>query len=146
MARTIQNTVRIDASPATVWSVLTSFDERPEWDPYYREVRGELARGARLTVRASLNDTDGLVTARPRIVILEPGERLAWANRFVVPGLLDSRQEFRLTSPQADVTELHQTERFSGLLVIPSKGTLDDIEARLRQWTAAIKQRAEALG
>ena len=146
MARTIQNTVRIDASPATVWSVLTGFDERPEWDPYYREVRGELAHGAKLTVRASLNDTSGLVTAHPRIVALEPGERLAWANRFVVPGLLDSRQEFRLTSPKADVTDLRQTERFSGLLVRPSKGTLDDIEVRLRQWTAAIKQRAEARG
>lgn len=48
MARTIQNTARIDAPPATVWAVLTGFDERSEWDPYYREVRGELARGARL--------------------------------------------------------------------------------------------------
>ena len=146
MARIIQNTARIDAPPATVWAVLTDFDERSEWDPYYREVRGELARGARLTVRASLNDTDGLVTSHPRIVVLEPGERLAWTNRFFVPGLLDSRNEFRLTSPKADATELRQTERFSGLLVTPSKGTLDDVEARLRQWTAAIKRRAEARG
>lgn len=146
MARVIQNTVRIDAPPATVWAVLTNFDERSEWDPYYREARGELAHGARLTVRASLNDTNRLVTAHPRIVVLEPGERLVWTNRFVVPGLLDSRHEFRLTSPKADATELHQTERFSGLLVTPSKGTLDDIEARLRQWIAAIKRRAEARG
>lgn len=146
MARTIQNTVRIDAPPATVWAVLTDFDERPEWDPYYREVRGELAPGARITVRASLNDANGLVTSHPRIVVLDPGERLAWTNRFVVPGLLDSHNEFRLTSPKAGVTELHQTERFSGLLVALSKGTLDDVEARLRQWTAAIKRRAEARG
>ena len=146
MARTIRNTVRIDAPPAAVWAVLTDFDGRRQWDPYYREVRGELARGARLTVRASLKDEGGLVTARPRIVVLEPGERLVWANRFVVPGLLDSRQEFRLAPSGAGATELYQTERFSGLLVAPSKGTLDDIEARLRQWTAAIKRRAEARG
>lgn len=146
MARTIQNTVRINASPATVWAVLTKFDERSEWDPYYREVRGEPTRGAKLTVRASLNDTNGLVTSHPRIVVLEPSERLVWTNRFVVPWLLDSRHEFRLTSPKVDVTELHQTERFSGLLVTPLKGTLDDIEARLSQWTAAIKRRVETRG
>ncbi len=146
MARTIQNTVRIDASPATVWAVLTGFSERPEWDPYYREVHGELAHGARLTVRASLNDKGGLVTTHPRIVVLEPGERLAWTNRFVMPGLLDSHNEFRLTSPEEGVTDLRQTERFSGLLVTLSKGALDSVEARLRQWTAAIKRRAEGRG
>ena len=144
MARTMQNTVRIDAPPATVWAILIDFDERPEWDPYYREVRGELADGARLTVRASLNDKDRIVTSRPRIVALEPGERLVWTNRFFVLGLLDSRQEFRLTSPKAGVTQLHQTERFRGLLVTPLGGMLDDVEARLRRWAVAIKQRAEA--
>lgn len=146
MSRIIQNTVRIDAPPTMVWAVLTSFDERPEWDPYYREVRGELAVGARLTVRASLNDTSGLITSHPRIVVLAPGERLVWTNRFFMPGLLDSQNEFRLTSSMADVTELQQTERFSGLFVTLSKGALDDVEVRLRQWVAAIKRRAEVLG
>lgn len=144
MARMIRNSVRIYAPPPVVWAILTSFDERPEWDPYYREIRGELAVGARLTVQASLNDTSGLVTSHPRIVVLEPGERLVWTNRFFMPGLLDSHNEFRLTSPKAGVTELQQTERFSGLLVTLSKGALKDVEARLRQWIAAIKQRAEA--
>lgn len=144
MSRTIQNSVRINASSETVWAVLTNFKERSEWDPLYREVHGELALGARLTLRLSFNDTDKLATSHPRIVVLEPGKAFAWAGRFGLPGLLDSRNEFVLTSPKAGVTDLQQTERHTGLLVTLLKGTLDDVEARLRQWVAAIKQRAEA--
>ena len=143
MARVLQNTVTIAAPTTAVWAVLTAFDERPEWDPYYREVHGELAVGARLTVRASLNDTSRPVTSRPRIVAVEPGRHLAWTNRFGLPGLLDSRNDFRLGSPAPGVTAMSQTERFSGLLVTPARRMLNDVEARLGQWVAALKLRAE---
>ena len=147
MTRVMQNTVSIVAPTLVVWAVLMDFVGRSEWDPYYREVRGEAAPGARLTVRASLrDDTERLVTSHPRIVALEAGEHLAWTNRFVLPGLLDSRNDFRLTPSSTGGTRLDQTERFAGLLVGPSEKVLDAVEARLRQWVVAIKRRVETVG
>lgn len=72
--------------------------------------------------------------------------------KHLAPGLVEltvanlDRSVSFYTGAGDGVTELRQTERFSGLLVTLSKGTLDDVGARLRQWTAAIKRRAEERG
>ena len=146
MPRTMQNTVEIDAPPQQVWGVLVDFGTRPAWDPYYRQIRGEARVGARLRVLASLRDGERLIASRPRIVRLEPGRCLVWTNRFFLPGLLDSTNEFHLSSSRTGATVLHQTETFSGALPALTRGTLDAVEARLGQWAAALKRRVEADG
>lgn len=144
MSRTIENSLIVDASTTAVWSVLTDFKERSEWDPYYRSISGDPTLNARLTVFASLNDNSQLVKSHPRIVALEPIKQLAWVNRFFLPGLLDSKQVFMLTPTVEGKTLLTQREQFSGIAVALSRTALDDVEARLTQWIEAIKQRVEA--
>ena len=145
MARTIENSTTISAPPQGVWSVLVDFPARAAWDPYYRDVRGEPVKGARLEVRASLGEGRRLVRTHPRITDVDPHTRLVWVNRFALPGLLDSRQELRLRSLHPGVTELHQSERFTGMLSPLVARTLDAVEVRLGEWVLAVKQRAEAL-
>lgn len=145
MERVIENVVLIDAPPTVVWAILTDLPARGEWDPYYREISGRLEPGATLTVRAQLTEKPRLVTSRPRVVALEPHRRLAWTNRMVLPGLLDSRNDFVLTAPSPGTTRLDQRERFSGLLVTASRRALDAVEAKLELWSQAVKARAERI-
>ena len=144
MTRTVHHSVTMQADPDTAWSVLIDFQRRREWDPYYRDVVGKAEVGARLTVRASLADDARLITTHPVVVDVEPGRRLVWTNRFVLPGVLDSRQEFQLTSAHAGLTVLRQTEHFSGLMTRLSGRTLDRVEARLHQWVVAYQDRVES--
>jgi hypothetical protein len=144
MARTVRHTIDIDATPAEVWQTLVAFDERGDWDPYYREVEGPAEEGARLLVRARLDEGARLVTARPRVLVVEPAVRLVWGGRLLLPAILTNRQEFHLEQVARGVTRLTQTERFTGILTVLAPGLLDKVDARLAQWVDAVKARVES--
>ncbi|WP_405512784.1 SRPBCC family protein [Streptomyces canus] len=49
--REISTYVDIDAKPRIVWEVLTDFARYPDWNPYVREVTGEVRVGGTPALR-----------------------------------------------------------------------------------------------
>ncbi|MDT0479287.1 MULTISPECIES: SRPBCC family protein [Streptomyces] len=49
--REISTYVDIDAKPRIVWEVLTDFARCPDWNPYVREVTGEIRVGGTPALR-----------------------------------------------------------------------------------------------
>lgn len=45
MAKEITTQITIDESPNEVWKVLTNFKEYPNWNPFIKEISGEVAKG-----------------------------------------------------------------------------------------------------
>lgn len=99
-----------------MWAVLTDFARYPEWNPFIRQASGDVAVGARLTVR--IQPPDGRpMTFRPVVQQLSTERELRWLGHLGLPGLFDGEHVFRLEPVGADRTRFTQSERFRGLLV-----------------------------
>ena len=108
--------VEIDAPPAVVWEALLAFDTYPEWNPLTRRVEGIVIDGTERRGRDEPADARGLLDGQ-LLVTLEPDERLAWLDRFVLPFAFDRYHEFHL-QPIDDGrrTRLLQRETVRGAL------------------------------
>jgi hypothetical protein len=139
--RTIETEIHIDASASDVWNVLTDFAAYPDWNPLLTEASGVPEEGERLRIRV---EPPGLPaqTFEPRVLTAEPGERLVWKGRLLVPGLFDGRHEF-VVEPTDEGVRFVQRETFSGLLrpllLRPRK-----LERGFDAMNAALKARVEA--
>jgi hypothetical protein len=144
MSRTLTSEIRIQASPQTVWAVLTDFPAYAEWNPIEIQIEGEPIAG---TV---LHHTSKLPGRKPRrfsstIVAAEPGRVLAWEGRILAPRLFDVHHRFELSSTSGDATTLFQSERFSGMLIPFCAQTLRQTQVAFETANQAIKSRSESI-
>jgi hypothetical protein len=143
MAREISHTTEIDAPTEAVWNILTDTAAYPDWNPFVRQLEGELREGARLDVRISLQE-ERTMRFTPTVLAVRPARELRWRGRFVVRGLFDGEHSFELEELAAGRTRFTQRERFSGPLVRPFGRMLDETEIGFAQMNEALKARAEA--
>ncbi len=134
-------TTEIAAPVETVWAELTNTAAFPEWNPFIQELTGELALGGRLRVRIAPPGGKAM-TFRPTVVVLEPGRRLEWLGRLLLPGIFDGRHRFTLEETETG-TRLTQEETFTGVLVPLLAKTLTKTEDGFREMNEAMKNRAE---
>jgi hypothetical protein len=137
---TVTTTIDLDASTETVWAVLTGTEQYREWNPFIRQLDGELKAGSRLTVRIQLPGGKPM-TFRPTVTEVQPARRLAWLGRFGLPGLFDGAHSFTLQQLEPGHTRLTQSESFSGVLVAFSRRVLRNTEAGFHIMNAALKKR-----
>jgi hypothetical protein len=122
MTSDLVTTVDIDAPPAVVWAVLTDTAAYPEWNPFVRELSGELVAGGRLRVRIGAPGRRA-VTLHPRVVRIEVEHELTWLGRLLLPRLFDGQHSFLLEERPGGGTRFTQSEHFRGVLV-PLMGRL----------------------
>ena len=60
MAKTIQRSMTIDSTPERVWKVLTDFPTHSDRNPFIREIRRDVAVGARLDVQIAPEGSSSL--------------------------------------------------------------------------------------
>ena len=137
--------ITIAASAERVWQVLTDFAAYRDWNPFMLEASGRPAKGERLTIR--MQPVDGrAMTFTPTVLEAEPGHRLRWLGRLLLPGIFDGEHSFTIEPADGDVRFV-QEEEFRGVLVPLlarnlRKGTGPAFEGMNR----ALKARAEAVG
>ncbi|MGY1786360.1 SRPBCC family protein [Geodermatophilus sp. SYSU D00698] len=140
----LSTAIEIDAPPERVWAELTDLGAYPEWNPFIVRAEGDVAPGARLSLR--MQPVGGRAMGfRPRLLEVAPARELRWLGRLGVPGLFDGEHVFRL-EPVGPGTRLVQEETFRGVLVpllarSLRRGTLPAFEAMNR----ALKERAERI-
>jgi len=139
--RAISASIDIAAAPERVWAVLADLHAYPEWNPFIRSASGQLAVGARLTLR--MVPTGGrAMTFRPTVLAARPGGLLRWIGRLIVPGIFDGAHQFALDD-LGGRTRLTQSETFRGLLVPFTGKTIARTEADFHALNRALKERAE---
>ncbi len=143
MAHELRTEIEIDASPATVWAILSDLAAYPDWNPFITSSEGTLAVDEQLINR--LEPPGGKpVTFKPTVTEVDRGRAFEWLGRLVLPGLFDGRHRFEVV-PRGDGTLLLHMERFSGVLVPLLRKSLDThILAGFEAMNAALKARAEA--
>ena len=138
----IQTHIDIDASPERVWEVLTDFPTHPSWNPFIREISGEVREGAEL--RVVLGPRGKPVTFRPTVVEAEAPRALVWLGTFGGAWLFRGEHRFRLEALPDGGTRFHHGEAFGGLLLPLLRTSLDtETRAGFEAMNAALKARAE---
>lgn len=140
----LQTQIDIDAPPERVWSVLTDFERHPAWNPFIREISGEVRKGARLYVR--LGPPGGRVmTFKPTVTEAEANRSFAWLGTLFLSRLFAGEHQFRLESlDNGRRTRFHHGERFSGILVPLMRGSLETgTRAGFEQMNQALKAEVE---
>ncbi len=147
MAYEVLTSIEIAAPPEKVWAVLADLASYPHWHPVFSSVTGQLAVGSKLTITTTVPSTGRPMTARVKVLTVEPGSELRWASELL--GITISKRRF-LLSPAGGGTLLVQAATYRGLG--GSRGyvggrrlvnVLGSIQGTFEAANKAIKQQAE---
>lgn len=144
MAKTIQRTIEIEASPARVWEVLTDFRAHAEWNPFIRSISGDAAVGARLDVRVTPQG-GRTMRFRPIVTTASSEKQFAWFGTLGMRGIFDGAHSFTLKDLGGGRTSITQAETFSGALLPFFAGGLKRTVAGFDAMNQALKERCEAI-
>ena len=116
MPRQLKAEIEIQAPAERVWESLTNFGAYHEWNPFIVQAAGEPVPGQRLELRMRLPGRRP-TTLRPEVLEADPGRRLRWLGRLLVPGLFDAEHCFTIEPTGPGQVRLTQREKFRGPLV-----------------------------
>jgi uncharacterized protein YndB with AHSA1/START domain len=133
-------TCAINASPATVWAILTNADGYAAWNPEILGITGQIVSGGRITARVRLGD-GAIRSVTMRVTALEPPSRMEWTGGIPL-GLFVGRRTFTVT-PTASGTEFRLHLRMSGALSSMIIKSVGDRQPEIDSFAAALKARAE---
>jgi hypothetical protein len=125
MAKEIKTEILINATPEKVWSILTNFEQYPNWNPFIKSITGEAKVGNRISVRIEPPRSKGM-TFKPKILVFETNKQFRWIGHLLFPGLFDGEHIFELIDNQNGTTTFKQSEIFRGILVPFFKKKLDN--------------------
>lgn len=143
MAKQLRAEIEIDATPERVWQILTDFAAYPDWNPFITRASGTARVGQHLTNR--LQPPGGrAMTFRPTVLEADPGRRLRWLGRLLVPGVFDGEHSFTIQPLGERRVRFIQQEQFRGILVPLLARSLDQRTLpAFEQMNQALKRRAE---
>ncbi|MBN2719847.1 MAG: SRPBCC domain-containing protein [Proteobacteria bacterium] len=107
--------IDIEASPGEIWRHLTDFAAYPEWNPYLSGIEGKASAGSGLVLK--MGQSGGReVAAKVTVTTAQPGRKLVWRGRTLIPGLLDNEHSFVIEDHGGETCRLTQSEVFTGFL------------------------------
>lgn len=144
MSKEIKTEILINASPSRVWSVLTNFQNYPQWNPFIKSITGQVGVGNKITARIEPPDASGM-TFKPKVLTFETNKEFKWLGHLWIPGLFDGEHKFELIDNQNGTTTFIQSEKFNGILV-PLFGKMLDVNTMngFRLMNQKLKELAEA--
>jgi uncharacterized protein YndB with AHSA1/START domain len=119
MAGELRTSVDVQATPETVWEVLTDVPAYPQWAPVITGAEGTFAEGDRVTLHFPPGNPLLRTTVPARTLEVTPRRRLRFALRFArlgTPGLLDTEHIMTISEQDGGV-QLWLQIRFAGLLL-----------------------------
>lgn len=143
MAKAITTEILILATPEKVWSVLTEFDQYPQWNPFIKSITGNVAFGNTIKARIEPPGASGM-TFKPTVLVYTEAKEFRWVGHLFIKGLFDGEHCFRLIDNKDGTTTFVQSEKFEGILVRLFSKMLDTntIEG-FRQMNEALKKEVE---
>jgi hypothetical protein len=129
----------IHATPERIWEILTDAGAYSDWDNGINTVEGSITQDAHITVH-SLDDPGGHDMT---VTDLTPGRSMVWEEGMPL-GLFKEVRTFRLLSEVSGTTRFSLSDDVSGPLTMLKRKSLGDVQIRLNQFAAGLKEIAEA--
>ena len=144
MHHELHTQIDIDATPETVWNILTDLDNYTDWNPFIIEASGNVTVGEKLVNRIQPPGKKAM-TIKPVVTAVEPAKTFEWLGHLGFPGIFDGRHRFDLEATPAGGTRVIHSEMFDGVLVRFLRKMLDtQTKAGFEAMNSALKTRAEA--
>lgn len=107
----------IDANIETVWTVLTNFDNMPNWSTTFQGLSGDITNGGEIVAIFLVTDpsTGNTVPAEfPHTLSYTEGVQFGWSDPIALfPGITDNHL-YKLEALSDCQTRFIQTDEFSG--------------------------------
>ncbi len=142
--RELNTETEIKALPEKIWDILMDFDKYPEWNPFIKEIEGNMEVGHRL--KALIAAPGGkAMTFKPKVLKVEPNREFRWLGHLLFPGVFDGEHIFQIEPTANGTVRFIHREKLGGLLVPMFWKKLDkDTRAGFNQMNEALKKRAES--
>ena len=132
----------IEATPQSIWALLTDAPGYPGWDPGMERLEGQISPGEQIKVYTKLNPGH---TFPVKVTEFVPDQKMTWTGGMPL-GLFKGERTFTL-SPQGDnTTEFTMREVFTGLLLPLIGLSIPDLTSSFEQFADGLKSRAESSG
>lgn len=140
----MERSVTIQATPWTIWKVLTDFSGYGAWNSLYPEASGTLRPGAEVQVSMRfLRNTPAAIDMR--VLKAEHSKELVWTCSYAFPGFLDIMHCFIIAPVDRYGSRFTHGLRVNGVLMpIFSKAVHRVAEVNMDRMTASLKAVAEA--
>ncbi len=133
-------TTTIEASPQTIWNILTDAPNYPEWDPGVERIEGRIAPGEKITAYTKLSPGRGFPAT---VSEFEPHRRMTWRSGMPL-GLFKGVRTFTLQPDDNGTVEFTLREVFSGPLLPLIGRSIPDMTENFQQFVEGLKRRAES--
>ena len=136
--------IDIDASPEIVWSELTNFEQYSEWNPFIKQISGELSVGSQLAVTVHPPGGNAM-SFEPKVLTVNKNKELRWRGRVLLPKLFDGEHFFKIEETDGKVHFIHG-ENFSGILALLLWGSMEaETKQGFLEMNKSLKTRCEAI-
>ena len=135
-------TVKIKASPETIWAILTNAPAYPEWEPGVDRIEGRIAPGEKITAYTKLSPGRAFPV---KVTEFRPGQKMTWTGGMPL-GLFKGERTFTLAPQNNGVVEFTVHEIFSGPLLPLIGRSIPDLTSSFEQFAAGLKNHAEKAG
>jgi hypothetical protein len=143
MRTEIKTQIEINASPKKIWEILTNFENYPNWNPFIKQLTGEVKVGSK--IKANIQPPEAkAMTFKPTILTYQPNKELSWLGSLFFKGVFDGEHKFELIENANGTTTFIHSERFKGILVPLFKKQLHNNTKRgFEQMNKKLKELAE---
>ena len=132
----------IQASPETIWAILTDGPNYPQWDPTVDRIEGRIAAGEKISAYSKLSPGRAFPVTVSEFV---PGQKMVWSSGMPL-GLFKGERTFTLTTNGRGQVDFRMREVFSGPLLPLIGRTIPDMTEPFAQFAAGLKKQAESMG
>jgi hypothetical protein len=132
-------TALIDASPDTIWSILTDAPRLSQWNSGIERVEGRIAPGETIKVYSKVSPGRAFPV---KVGDFEPGRGMRWRGGMPL-GLFKGVRTFSLAPQAGGTTHFTMREEYSGPLTGMMWKSMPDLAPSFQQFASGLKQQAE---
>ncbi|MFK7925605.1 MAG: SRPBCC family protein [Bacteroidia bacterium] len=132
--------IRIEASPAIIWSLMTQASDFPRWNSTIVSMEGEITEGSKIALVSTL---DPKRTFKLKVKSISPEQEMIWGSG-AAPFFKGTRT-YGLTKEAEGVYVFSMTEKIGGLMFPMAAGSIPPFDDSFSQFAADLKKEAEAI-
>jgi hypothetical protein len=130
----------IDASPDTIWAILTDAPKLSQWDSGIERVEGRIAPGETIKVYSKVSPGRAFPV---KVGDFMPGRGMRWSGGMPL-GLFKGVRTFTLAPQDGRTTRFTMREEYTGPLLGMMWKSMPDLGPSFHQFASGLKRQAEA--